>query len=117
MPSLACAHGPSRLVSPRPHGTLEENLASKVEVVAVALNIKNDEAQRLGRELSDLTGESITTAVTTAIRERLDRMRADREAGEQRVERIVALGRQIADAVVGSGFGIDDLYDDRGLPA
>ncbi|WP_242424689.1 type II toxin-antitoxin system VapB family antitoxin, partial [Frankia sp. EI5c] len=54
---------------------------------------------------------------TTAIRERLERMRADREAGEQRVERIVALGRQIAGAVVGSGFDIDDLYDDRGLPA
>ncbi len=96
---------------------MEENLASMVEVVAVALNIKNDEAQRLGRELADLTGESIATAVTTAIRERLDRMRADREAGEQRVDRIVALGRQIAGAVAGSGFGIDNLYDDRGLPA
>ncbi|CUU59093.1 hypothetical protein Ga0074812_124118 [Parafrankia irregularis] len=96
---------------------MEESIASMVEVVAVALNIKNDEAQRLGRELADLTGESITTAVTTAIRERLDRMRADREAGEQRVERIVALGRQIAGAVAESRFGVEDLYDDRGLPA
>lgn len=91
--------------------------SSVVEVVAMALNIKNDEAQRLGRELSELTGESIATAVTTAIRERLDRMRADREAGEQRADRIVALGRQIADAVTASSVGIGDLYDDRGLPA
>jgi antitoxin VapB len=35
-----------------------------VEEGIMALNIKNDEAQRLGRELVDLTGESITTAVT-----------------------------------------------------
>ncbi|WP_322748837.1 MULTISPECIES: type II toxin-antitoxin system VapB family antitoxin [unclassified Frankia] len=82
----------------------------------MALNIKNDETQRLSRELADLTGESITTAVTMAIRERLDRMRADREAGEQRAARIVALGRQIAAAVSSSGMSIEDLYDDHGLP-
>jgi antitoxin VapB len=44
-------------------------------------------------------------------------MRASREDDEQRADRIVALGRQIAGAVAGSGLGIDDLYDDRGLPA
>jgi antitoxin VapB len=83
----------------------------------VALNIKNDETQRLGRELAELTGESITTAVTVAIRERLDRMRADHEEGEQRGARILGLGRQIAAALSQSGMSIDDLYDDRGLPA
>jgi antitoxin VapB len=82
----------------------------------LALNIKNDEAQRLGRELAELTGESIATAVTVAIRERLDRMRADREADEQRAARIVALGRKIAAAVSPTSLDIDDLYDDRGLP-
>jgi antitoxin VapB len=83
----------------------------------VALNIKNDEAQRLSRELADLAGESITTAVTVAIRERLDRLRAGRDMGEQRAARIVALGRQIAVAVSPSSVDIEDLYDDRGLPA
>jgi antitoxin VapB len=83
----------------------------------MALNIKNDETQRLGRELAKLTGESITTAVTVAIRERLDRMRAARESGEQRAARIVDLGRQIASAVSASSMSIDDLYDDHGLPA
>jgi antitoxin VapB len=85
----------------------------------MALNIKNDETQRLSRELAELTGESITTAVTVAVRERLHRMRADRENAEQRAARIVALGRQIATAVSASAssLNIDDLYDERGLPA
>jgi antitoxin VapB len=83
----------------------------------VALNIKNDETQRLSRELAELTGESITTAVTVAIRERLERMRADRESREWRAARIVDLGRQIAAVASAPALSIDDLYDDRGLPA
>lgn len=45
-------------------------------VEPVALNIKSDEADRLARALSDVTGESITTAVTVALRERLERAQA-----------------------------------------
>ena len=40
------------------------------------LNIKNPEADRLARELTRLTGESITEAVITAMRERLERERS-----------------------------------------
>jgi hypothetical protein len=41
----------------------------------MTLNIKNEEAHRLAAELAKITGESLTAAVTTAIRERLDRLR------------------------------------------
>ncbi len=41
----------------------------------MALNIKDDGADRLARELAAETGESITTAVTLAVRERLERLR------------------------------------------
>src|SRR5205807_6951708 len=41
----------------------------------MALNIKDSEADKLARELSAQTGESITRAVTVAIRERLERLR------------------------------------------
>jgi antitoxin VapB len=41
----------------------------------MALNIKDDEADRLARELAAETGESITTAITLAVRERLERLR------------------------------------------
>jgi antitoxin VapB len=40
----------------------------------MALNIKDETADRLARELAAETGESITTAVTVAIRERLQRI-------------------------------------------
>jgi antitoxin VapB len=46
----------------------------------VALSIKTEEADRLARELSRLTGETMTDAVTKALRERLERERAAREA-------------------------------------
>ena len=40
-----------------------------------ALNIKNDETYALARELAEQTGERLTEAVTTAVRERLTRLR------------------------------------------
>jgi len=41
----------------------------------MALNIKDDGTDRLARELAAETGESITTAVAVAVRERLERLR------------------------------------------
>jgi len=38
-----------------------------------SLNIKDEEAHRLAGELAQLTGESLTFAVKTSIKERLDR--------------------------------------------
>lgn len=41
----------------------------------MALSIKHDETDRLARELADATGETLTTAIAVAIRERLERVR------------------------------------------
>jgi antitoxin VapB len=41
----------------------------------MALNIKDDGTDRLARELAGVTGETITTAVGVAVRERLERLR------------------------------------------
>ena len=46
----------------------------------MTLNVKNPETTRLIRELAQATGESMTQALTTAVRERLDRIRATGEA-------------------------------------
>ena len=46
-----------------------------VERYIMSMNIKNEEAHRLTEELAKLTGESLTGAVTEAVRERLDRVR------------------------------------------
>src|SRR5206468_11044341 len=56
----------------------------------MTLNIKNPEAHRLAQELATLTGESMATAVTESVRERLARVRQQREplAG-----RLLAIGK------------------------
>ena len=81
------------------------------------LNIKSKEARRLAEELAKLTGESMTTAVTIAVRERLDRIHRERSPGL--ADRLLAIGRDCA-AHLKEPFRSADhgdfLYDDRGLP-
>ncbi len=83
----------------------------------MGLNIKNEETRRLVEELARLTGESLTAAVTRAVRERLDRVR--RERSVSLAERLVAIGKDCA-AHLKEPFRSADhgelLYDERGLP-
>jgi antitoxin VapB len=84
----------------------------------VSLNIKNAETHQLGQELAALTGETQTTAVTIAVRERLDRVLHLREAGL--ADRLLAIGRDTAPRLREPFHSADHgdlLYDDRGLPA
>ena len=81
------------------------------------MNIKNKEANQLARQLSKLTGESLTFAVTKAVRERLDRVRS--EHGVDLAERLLLIGRDCAAHLKEPFRSIDHddmLYDDRGLP-
>ena len=84
----------------------------------MALNIKNEDTCRLAYELAQLTGETMTGAITVALRERLERERnrrsADALAGElhtigQRWATLLAPGPSSAE------HG-DLLYDEHGLP-
>jgi len=83
----------------------------------VSLNIKNEEAHRLARELASLTGESMTVAVSEAIRERLERVRGSSEEGM--AEHLLRIGRDCAahlkEPYKSAEIG-DLLYDDKGLP-
>lgn len=82
------------------------------------LNIKNAEAHILASELATLTGESLTEAVTTALRERLERERKARER-EAKIERLLELGREIRAHMREpvSSEDHNDLYDpETGLP-
>lgn len=81
------------------------------------MNIKNEEAHKLAQELAELTGESLTAAVTTSIRERLERVR--RERHESLADRLVAIGKDCAPRLkepFRSGDHGELLYDERGLP-
>jgi antitoxin VapB len=61
--------------------------------VEYQLSLRSDEADRLARELTAETGETLTEAVETALRERLDRERA-RHAASMRT-RLAAAGRAV----------------------
>ena len=86
----------------------------------MGLNIKNNEAEQLARCLAAATGESITRAVTVAVRERLARVQ-EHESSE--AEARGARVREIADDAANrwiepyrtADHG-DLLYDDAGLP-
>jgi antitoxin VapB len=64
----------------------------------VALSIKTAEADQLARALATLTGETLTDAITAALRERLVRERAKHEAAIDLPARIAAFSRHIRDA-------------------
>jgi antitoxin VapB len=83
----------------------------------MSLNIKNREAHRLAEDLAKLTGESMTTAVTIALRERLERIRG--EQGPSLADRLLMIGKDCAAHLkepFRSADHADLLYDDRGLP-
>jgi antitoxin VapB len=61
----------------------------------MALSIKTAEADELARSLARLTGESMTDAVTVALRERLVRERTRREAAANLPTRLSALSRRL----------------------
>ena len=84
----------------------------------MGLNIKNDETCRLAGELARLTGETMTGAITVALRQRLAREKRLRNA-DARVEALLAIGRRCAELLEPGPSAVehgDLLYDDRGLP-
>lgn len=83
----------------------------------MAVNIKSEETHRLIRELAAVAGESQTTAVTEAVRERLDRLRRT-DSGEL-ADRLLAIGADCAGRLREPYRSADHgelLYDEHGLP-
>jgi antitoxin VapB len=83
----------------------------------MSLNIKTEEAHRLARELAAMTGESLTAAVTEALRERLDRLR--KQQNGSLADRLLAIGEDCAARLKEPFRSIDHgdlLYDEHGLP-
>ena len=81
------------------------------------LNIKSDDAYRMASRLAEMTGESLTTAVTEALRERLDRETRvrDREHRLKQVREITAdIRRHLLHPLPSSDHSW--LYDENGLP-
>jgi len=79
-------------------------------------SIKNPEADRLARRLASATGESLTQAVTEALRERLERLAGRRRRSladelddiARRCASLPELDSRPADEIIG--------YDEEGVP-
>ena len=84
----------------------------------MALNIKNEETRRLAGELASLTGETMTGAITVALKERLERERRERSV-EARLRKMRAISERCAKLLRDGPSAVehgDFLYDERGLP-
>lgn len=83
----------------------------------MAFSIKNDDADRLARELAATTGESLTEAVLVALRERLQREEARRRVGAG--DRLRRLAAEVAELPVLDDRPVDEIlgYDEHGLPS
>ena len=84
----------------------------------MSLNIKNEETCRLAGELARLTGETMTGAITVALRDRLAREKRRRSV-EARAQKLHAIGQCCASLLRPGPAAVehgDILYDERGLP-
>jgi len=83
----------------------------------MGLNLKNQETHRLAHEPAAMSGESLTTAVTVAIRERLERLQQNKEGALS--DRLLKIGKDCAGQLREPFLSIehaDLLYDEKGLP-
>ena len=83
----------------------------------MGMNIKNPEAQRLAQELAQVTGETLTAAITQALRERLVRLRHEQSLAL--ADRLLAIGNDCASRLKEPFRSVehgDLLYDEKGLP-
>lgn len=80
----------------------------------MVLSIKSQAADRLARELAEMTGESLTDAIVASLQARLDLERRRREARRlddiiERFGRLSVLDEREPDDIIG--------YDAYGLPS
>ena len=84
---------------------------------SMAFSIKNPEVDRLVREVCSRTGESLTTAIEVALRERLDRLdRQDTADAAHYLDGIRAWQASLRGPVPSMGEFAADHYDASGLP-
>jgi antitoxin VapB len=82
------------------------------------ISIKAPEADRLARQLTAVTGETITDAVIVAMRERLAREERKRLNKSQLIDDLMAIGRHCASLPVLDDRTEDEImgWDENGLP-
>jgi antitoxin VapB len=85
----------------------------------MSLNIKNPEAHELAERVARLTGETLTEAVTKALRERLARLEQAEGSDEALYRKLKAIAADCRKHMREPWLSVDHgdlLYDERGLP-
>jgi len=81
----------------------------------MGLNIKNEKTHKQAQELARLTGESMTVAVSEAIRERLEHVRSKSQKGL--AEKLMKIARETGPLWKKPYVSLEELlYDEKGLP-
>ena len=82
----------------------------------MALSIKDPEADRLAREVARLSDETITGAIITALRERLEKL--SRRPGQRLADQLDEIALRCASLPVTDARTPDEIigYDHHGLP-
>lgn len=85
--------------------------------IIMPISIKNDETEKLARQLAEFTGETITVAVRIAVKERYERLRRAR-AGRSRRDELTEIALRCARLPVISQMSDDEIlgYDEFGVP-
>lgn len=88
----------------------------------MALNIRNEEANRLAAQVASLAGETKTDAVILALKERLQRLQHQRQTAAHQqashIERLDQIALRSAARPVGDHRSAEEIlgYDAMGLP-
>jgi antitoxin VapB len=85
----------------------------------MAISIKSPESDELARRLAATTGESITVAITIALRERLAREERKRQEKDALLEEIRAISHHCASLPVLDTRSENEImgWDENGLPS
>ena len=83
----------------------------------MGINVKNPEAERLVRALVEITGETLTDAITESVRERLERKQRGADL-DRSLERVRAIQRRLQARPLLDARSADEIvgYDEHGVP-
>ncbi|MBY0505033.1 MAG: type II toxin-antitoxin system VapB family antitoxin [Bryobacteraceae bacterium] len=84
----------------------------------MALSIRNPEAEAMAREIAELTGESLNSAVTEALRNRLRELKDNQADQEKLLDELMEIAHRCASLPVRSQEPEDQTlgYDRWGIP-
>ncbi len=84
----------------------------------MSLYIRNAKAEKLARELAQLTGESLTSIITQALELQLQKLKGSKQA-QDLVTEVTAISRRCQKLPVLDSRNAEEIlgYDETGLPS